>query len=128
MTASAASAAVCPHRPASTIHGHTTTPAAEAITLLKNDGGVLPLARTSRVLVTGPTADYIPSMYGGWSYTWQGTDTAMYPKNIKSLLAAVRDQVGAANVTYVPGASFTDTLDISAAVAAALSWVAVYSC
>jgi beta-glucosidase len=93
--------------------------AAEAITLLRNEGGILPLAKTSRVLVTGPTADYVPSMYGGWSYTWQGSDTAMYPKNVKSLLAAVRDQVGAANVTYVPGASFTDTLDIAAAVAAA---------
>ncbi|MEO6527652.1 MAG: glycoside hydrolase family 3 N-terminal domain-containing protein [Gemmatimonadaceae bacterium] len=93
--------------------------AAEAITLLRNEGGILPLARTSRVLVTGPTADYIPSMYGGWSYTWQGSDTAMYPKNVKSLLAAVRDQVGAANVTYVPGASFTDTLGIAATVAAA---------
>jgi beta-glucosidase len=93
--------------------------AAEAITLLKNDGALLPLAKSSRVFVTGPTADYLPSMYGGWAYTWQGTEVAMYPKNVKSLLAAVREQVGAANVTYVPGASFTDTLDIAAAVAAA---------
>ena len=93
----------------------------EAITLLKNDGNLLPLAKTTRVLVTGPTADNVQSMYGGWSYTWQGQDAAMYPKNVKTLLAAVRDQVGEANVTYVPGATLTDTLDIAAAVAAARS-------
>jgi beta-glucosidase len=93
--------------------------ASEAITLLKNEGGLLPLSKSTRVLVTGPAADYLPSMYGGWSYTWQGTETAMYPKSVKSLLAAVRDQVGASNVTYVPGAKFTDTLDIAAAVTAA---------
>jgi beta-glucosidase len=91
----------------------------EAITLLKNEGGLLPLAKTAKVFVTGPTADYVPSMYGGWSYTWQGSDTLMYPKGIRTLLAAVRDKVGAANVTYVPGASLTDTLDVAAAVAAA---------
>lgn len=93
----------------------------EAITLLKNDGNLLPLAKSTRVLVTGPTANYVPSMYGGWSYTWQGQDTLMYPKEVKTLLAAVRDQAGASNVTYVPGASFTDTLDVAAAVAAARS-------
>ncbi|HKP16298.1 MAG TPA: glycoside hydrolase family 3 N-terminal domain-containing protein [Gemmatimonadaceae bacterium] len=93
--------------------------AAEAITLLKNEGGLLPLAKTAKVLVTGPTANHVPAMYGGWSYTWQGTDTLMYPKGIKTLLDAVRDKVGAANVTYVPGASFTDTLDVAAAVTAA---------
>ena len=93
--------------------------AAEAITLLKNDGGLLPLAKTAKVFVTGPTANYAPSMFGGWSYTWQGNDTLMYPKGIKTLLAAVRDKVGEANVTYVPGASLTDTLDVAAAVAVA---------
>ena len=91
----------------------------EAITLLKNEGGLLPLAKTSKVFVTGPTADYLPSIYGGWSFTWQGNDTLMYPKGIKTLLAAVREKVGAANVTYVPGASLTDTLDVAAAMAAA---------
>jgi beta-glucosidase len=93
--------------------------AAEAITLLKNDRGLLPLAKTSKVFVTGPTADHLPSQYGGWSFTWQGTEEAMYPKNVKTLLAAVRDQVGEANVKYVPGAKITDTLDVAAAVAAA---------
>ena len=98
--------------------------ATEVITLLKNDRGAngaptLPLAKTARVLVTGPGATSLPAQYGGWSYTWQGTDTAMYPKNAKTLLDAVRDRVGAARVTYVPGATFDSTRDVDAAVAAA---------
>ena len=93
--------------------------ATEAITLLKNDRNLLPLAKSAKVFVTGPTADHLPSQYGGWSFTWQGTEEAMYPKNVKTLLGAVRDQVGAANVKYVPGSKINDTLDIAAAVAAA---------
>ena len=93
--------------------------ATEAITLLKNDRGLLPLAKSSKVFVTGPTADYLPSIYGGWSFTWQGTEQAMYPKDRKTLLAAVRDLVGEGNVKYVPGAKINDTLDVAAAVAAA---------
>ncbi|MFL5581278.1 MAG: glycoside hydrolase family 3 N-terminal domain-containing protein [Gemmatimonadaceae bacterium] len=93
--------------------------AEEAVTLLKNEGGVLPLAKTARVLVTGPTANDARSMFGGWSYTWQGQDTAAYPKGIRTLLDGVRDKVGAANVTYVPGATLDSALDIDAAAAAA---------
>ncbi|HEX7979526.1 MAG TPA: glycoside hydrolase family 3 N-terminal domain-containing protein, partial [Gemmatimonadaceae bacterium] len=90
--------------------------AAEAVTLLKNDRELLPLKKSAKVFVTGPTADHLPSQYGGWSFTWQGTEEAMYPK-AKTLLAAIRDQVGEANVKYVPGAKINDTLDIAAAVA-----------
>ena len=93
--------------------------AAEAITLLKNDRALLPLAKSSKVFVTGPTADHLPSQYGGWSFTWQGTEEAMYPKNVKTLLAAIRDQVGEANVKYVPGSKLNDSLDVAAAVAGA---------
>jgi beta-glucosidase len=92
--------------------------AEQSVTLLHNDG-LLPLATTSRVLVTGPAATSLPAMFGGWSYTWQGTDLAMYPAKVKTLLDAVREQVGAARVTHVEGASFTDATDIAAAVAAA---------
>ncbi|HEY2064400.1 MAG TPA: glycoside hydrolase family 3 N-terminal domain-containing protein, partial [Gemmatimonadaceae bacterium] len=95
--------------------------AEEAITLLKNDRGVLPLNRTTRVLVTGPGATSLPAQFGSWSYTWQGTDTAMYPRGAKTLLDAVRDEVGASRVTYVRGSDFDDEADIAAAVAAARS-------
>jgi len=95
--------------------------AEEAVTLLRNERGLLPLAKTSRVLVTGPGAMSLPAMYGSWSYTWQGTDTLMYPKDAKTFLDAIRGQVGAARVTYVPGATFDREVDIAAAATAARS-------
>jgi len=93
--------------------------AEEAVTLLENERGTLPLAKTARVLVTGPGASSLWAQYGAWSYTWQGADTAMYPRNVKTLLDAVRDRVGAGRVTYVPGATFDAEVDVAAAVAAA---------
>lgn len=101
--------------------------AEEAVTLLKNacterrecDRGALPLAKTARVLVTGPGANSVWAQFGSWSYTWQGADTAVYPRNVKTLLDAIRDRVGAARVTFVPGATFDSATDVAAAVAAA---------
>ncbi|HKO16330.1 MAG TPA: glycoside hydrolase family 3 N-terminal domain-containing protein [Gemmatimonadaceae bacterium] len=93
--------------------------AEEAVTLLENRGGILPLSRSARVLVTGPGANSVWAEYGAWSYTWQGADTAMYPKSVQTLLDAIRQRVGAGRVTYVPGASFDAPLDTAAAVAAA---------
>jgi len=93
--------------------------AEESITLLKNDGGILPLARTARVLVTGPGADDVPVLFGGWTYTWQGTNARMYPKGIPTLLQALRSEVGADRVTYVPGATYDQEVDVAAAALAA---------
>jgi beta-glucosidase len=80
--------------------------AEEAVTLLKNQGGILPLAKTARVLVTGPGATSLVDQYGSWTFTWQGTDTAMYPKNVATLLDAIRQR--APNATYVAGAAAVD--------------------
>ena len=91
----------------------------EAVTLVKNERNLLPLARGTRILVTGPGAISLPAQHGGWTYTWQGTDSAMYPKSIPTLLAALRTQFGAEQVSYSPGATLTRESDIAAAVAAA---------
>jgi beta-glucosidase len=93
--------------------------AEESITLLKNDRALLPLAKTARVLVTGPGAASLVAQFGSWSYTWQGTNTAMYPRDVKNLLDALRDKIGPQRVTYVPGADFNSETDIAEAVAAA---------
>ena len=50
--------------------------AAKSLVLLKNEGGVLPLKAGARVLITGPGADDMAMQAGGWTITWQGTDTA----------------------------------------------------
>jgi beta-glucosidase len=80
--------------------------AEEAVTLLKNDRGLLPLAKTARVLVTGPGATSLVDQYGSWTFTWQGTDTAMYPKNVATLLDAIRER--APNTTYAASDAAVD--------------------
>ena len=91
--------------------------ARESIVLLKNADGVLPLARTARLLVTGPTADSQPSLNNGWTLTWQGDRDAAYPKDRPTVRGAIAAR--AANVTYVPGAAYDKELDVAAAAAAA---------
>jgi beta-glucosidase len=93
--------------------------ATEAITLLKNDRGTLPLSRTARILITGPGAASLPPQYGSWSYTWQGTNAAMYPANATTLLDAITERTGTSHVTYLgPRRGRTD-VDVEAAVAIA---------
>jgi beta-glucosidase len=102
----------------------------EAITLLKNDGGALPLAANAKVLVAGPSARSISALNGGWSYTWQGNDERWYPAGSKTILDALRDKLGAANVltTAVPGFDSRDNYDTSALKAAAAGVDAIVLC
>ena len=62
-----------------------------SLVLLKNSNGVLPMRAAARVLVTGPGADSIPMQCGGWSVTWQGSDTsnADFP-GAESVTAAIK--------------------------------------
>ena len=95
--------------------------AEQAVTLLKNENQMLPLAKTTKLLVVGPGAVSLPAQFGSWSYTWQGTDTAVYPTGVHTLLDAIKAKVGAERVVYVPGSGFDAEMDISAAVSAARS-------
>ena len=54
----------------------TLKAAQESITLLRNQGGVLPLSPTARLVVTGPNADNMAYQVGGWSVSWQGPYTS----------------------------------------------------
>ncbi len=96
------------------------TAAQESITLLKDENRTLPLAKTARVLVTGPDADSLIPLNNGWSYTWQGDKASAYPaKDYATILGAIRQKIGADHVTYVPGATFDKELDVAQAAAAA---------
>jgi beta-glucosidase len=44
----------------------------ESITLLRNENAALPLSPSSKVVVTGPSADSMTNQLGGWSVSWQG--------------------------------------------------------
>jgi beta-glucosidase len=91
----------------------------EAITLLKNENNILPLKKGQKVLVTGPTANLLSVLNGGWTFTWQGNDESLYPKDKLTILRAIENVAGAENVTYLPGTTFDKEIDIAAAVKAA---------
>ena len=86
--------------------------ACEAITLLKNSDDLLPLSKKRRVFVAGPTADKLSVLNGGWSITWQGNEESLYPAEKHTILEAIREEIGAENVLYTPGADFDNVLDI----------------
>jgi beta-glucosidase len=90
--------------------------AEEAITLLKNQDATLPLKKNQRVLVTGPTANSMTALNGGWSYTWQGLETDQYIEGHHTILEAVEQTLGSDNVLYAPGSGFDTPDDIQKAV------------
>jgi beta-glucosidase len=92
--------------------------ARESIVLLQNDKDVLPLAASTKVLVTGPTADSLLSLNNGWTLTWQGTKAEIYPKDRLTVRGAIAQRLGA-NAEYVAGAAYDKEIDVAAAVAAA---------
>lgn len=71
--------------------------AARSLVLLKNNDGVLPLRAGARVLIAGPGADNMAMQAGGWTISWQGTDTsaADFP-NGQTIGRAIAGAVGAA--------------------------------
>jgi beta-glucosidase len=89
--------------------------ARESITLLKNSGNLLPLAKGAKVLVTGPTADSLVSLNNGWSYTWQGTKSELYPKDRLTIRGAIEAKAGKQNVRYVPGTTLDKEVNIAEA-------------
>jgi beta-glucosidase len=78
--------------------------AVESEVLLKNEG-VLPIPKGKRILVTGPNADMLRTLNGGWSYTWQGEGDNFVPQ-YNTILEAVRNTFGEKNVIYEPGVTY----------------------
>ncbi len=78
--------------------------ATESITLLKNTNGILPLAKDKKILVTGPAAKSLTTLHGAWSYSWQGTNTNYFSKDLKNIYQAIQGKNS--NVTYQPGTDF----------------------
>lgn len=75
--------------------------AAEAITLLKNEGQVLPLSVSKKVLVTGPAAHTLSALHGAWSYSWQGDNEKLYPDSLWTIEERFRTQKNNSSVKSV---------------------------
>lgn len=101
--------------------------ASQSITLLKNNSNTLPIRKGAKILVTGPNANSMRTLNGGWTYTWQGDKTDSYAQRYNTIVEAVRNEFGSENVSYTEGVAYKmqgkfyedSILDIDAAVRAA---------
>ncbi|WP_316746033.1 glycoside hydrolase family 3 N-terminal domain-containing protein [Pedobacter gandavensis] len=80
--------------------------AAESITLLKNMDNILPLAKGTKILVTGPNANSMRTLNGAWTYSWQGEKVEEFAAQYNTILEALQKKAGKENVTYFPGVSY----------------------
>ncbi|MFN3693501.1 MAG: glycoside hydrolase family 3 N-terminal domain-containing protein [Ignavibacterium sp.] len=83
----------------------------ESIILAKNDDDLLPLQKDKTVFVTGPTANLLSPLNGGWTITWQGNEESLYPAEKKTILEAIKSKVGESNVKYLEGCSFDSDIN-----------------
>ncbi len=80
--------------------------AVESVTLLKNSNNILPIKKTAKLLVTGPNANSMRTLNGGWSYSWQGEKVEDFASKYNTVVKAIQNKVGAQNVNFVPGISY----------------------
>ena len=81
--------------------------AVQTMVLLKNNG-ILPLAQGKKILVTGPNANSMRCLNGGWSYTWQGKDADKYASQHNTILEALQQRFGMANVIYEASVTYNN--------------------
>lgn len=92
------------------LEGPAARMALESITLLKNEGvhaiyrdePILPIGGTDKFMVTGPVADNLNALNGGWTWTWQGHDKSMNTPGAKTALEAIQDEFGSDRVIAQP--------------------------
>ena len=110
--------------------------AVESMVLLKNEGNILPLAKGKKLLVTGPNANQMRCLNGGWSYTWQGHRTDEFAQQYNTIYEALCNEYGQQNVVLCQGVTYNEqgkyweenTPDIEAAVRAAKDVDIIVAC
>ncbi len=80
--------------------------AAESITLLKNKKNILPISRNAKLLVTGPNANTMRPLNGGWTYTWQGDKTDEHASRYNTILEAASKKWGGQHVYFSEGVAY----------------------
>ena len=82
--------------------------AKEAITLVKNEN-VLPLSTSTKILVTGPGANSLNYMNGGWTHTWQGDETKYNTLGKKTIQESLK--LLSKNITYMEGSTLDSNVN-----------------
>lgn len=81
--------------------------AEETEILLKNEG-VLPLAKGKKILLTGPNANQMRCLNGGWSYTWQGSKAEDLAEKYNTIYEALCNKYGQENVIFNQGVTYNE--------------------
>ena len=81
--------------------------AEESEVLLKNDG-ILPLAKGKKILLTGPNANQMRCLHGGWSYTWQGSKAEDLSDKYNTIYEALCNKYGKENVILEQGVTYNE--------------------
>ena len=102
--------------------------AQESITLLKNENSILPLKKNSKILLTGPTANKLMYLNGGWSFVWQGDNEDLYPKEKNTLYESLLNSFGNENVNFIHGVDINNIIDIDEVVKAATDVDYIIAC
>ena len=83
--------------------------ATESMVLLKNEGNILPLQHGKKILLTGPNANQMRCLDGGWSYTWQGHRTDEFASKYNTIYEAFCNQYGKENVILNQGVTYNES-------------------
>ena len=110
--------------------------ATESMVLLKNEAGILPLQQGKKILLTGPNANQMRCLDGGWSYTWQGHRTDEFAGKYNTIYEAFCNEYGKENVILNQGVTYNEKgkyweenePNIEAAVAAAKDADVIVAC
>ena len=82
--------------------------AEESEVLLKNEGNILPLAKGKKILLTGPNANQMRCLHGGWSYTWQGSKAEDLSEKYNTIYEALCNKYGKGNVILEQGVTYNE--------------------
>ncbi len=82
--------------------------AEESIVLLKNEGNILPLAKGKKILLTGPNANQMRCLNGGWSYTWQGSRAEDLSEKYNTIYEALCNKYGKENIILEQGVTYNE--------------------
>ena len=104
--------------------------AEESMVLLKNEDNILPLPTphsSKKILLTGPNANQMRCLHGGWSYTWQGSKAEDLSEKYNTIYEALCNKYGKENIILEQGVTYNEdgayydenTPEIDKAVAAA---------
>lgn len=82
--------------------------ATESMVLLKNERNILPLQHGKKILLTGPNANQMRCLDGGWSYTWQGHRTDEFASKYNTIYEAFCNEYGKENVILNQGVTYNE--------------------